>query len=165
MSMAVSMRLPYFHQHGSSKRRTSTVSHTTTSSSQRIPPQKPLSRKPAIKSRTLSLHSLKSALVDAHRSVQTAAKMSAPPSNPAQLAPPQPVRPASSRSSSAQSVKSAVGHFTESVRPSVSKRDSQAELPAPVHHLGAPANTPRQPSSDNLRSGLAGPMTGKGTAE
>ncbi|EOD43137.1 putative btb poz-like protein [Neofusicoccum parvum UCRNP2] len=89
-------------------------------------------------------------------------------SNAPSLAPPQPARPGASRSESAQSVKSAVGHFTEAVRPSVSTRDSQAELPVPVHHLGVPArppNTPRQPSSDNLRSGLAGPVTYKDRAD
>ncbi|OJD31692.1 btb poz-like protein [Diplodia corticola] len=80
---------------------------------------------------------------------------------PANLAPPQ-SRPGHSRSGSATSVKSASEHFAESVRPSVSARESQAELPAPARHMAGPTrppNTPRQPSSDNFRSGLAGPVT------
>ncbi|KAK0615443.1 hypothetical protein DIS24_g11801 [Lasiodiplodia hormozganensis] len=88
----------------------------------------------------------------------------------ANLAPPQPKssRPGHTRSESATSVKSAVEHFTESVRPSVSARESQAELPTPAHRLAVPArppNTPRQHSSDNLRSGLAGPVTDKALSD
>lgn len=164
MAASFSMHLPsYLQQNGSSKRRHSSASHNPTSSAH-SPSRQPSSRKSSIKSRALSLHSLKSVLVDAYRPAQTGTEATINMSSNSNLAPPQPAaaRPGNPRSESATSVKSALEHFTAPVRPSVSTRDSQAELPAPAHHLGVPArppNTPRQPSADNLRSGLAGPVT------
>lgn len=175
MAPSISMRLPsVFHQHGSSKRRSSSVSHVSSPPTHTPPPQQPSSRKAFVRTRALSLHSLKSALVDANRSAPaetaTVPMSSSNVPKSANLAPPQPKssRPGHTRSESATSVKSAVEHFTESVRPSVSARESQAELPTPAHRLAVPArppNTPRQHSGDNLRSGLAGPVTDKALSE
>lgn len=175
MAPSIPMRLPsVFHQHGSSKRRSS-VAHVSSPSTHTPPPQQPSSRKAFVRTRALSLHSLKSALVDANRpapaETATVPMSSSDVPKSANLAPPQPKssRPGHTRSESATSVKSAVEHFTESVRPSVSARESQAELPTPAHHrLAVPArppNTPRQHSGDNLRSGLAGPVTDKALSE
>ncbi|KAL1638569.1 hypothetical protein SLS58_008782 [Diplodia intermedia] len=84
--------------------------------------------------------------------------------NPTNPVSPQPTttRPGNTRSGSATSVRPAAEHFAQPIRPSVSTRDSQAELPVPARHVAGPArppNTPRLPSADNFRSGLAGPIT------